>query len=94
LHISGKVAIVGFVLFIIGLVWKLILGIPLGIWVTPPENLVVEWWTITLIHKGTKNWITNSSKENDYYHYSDFNSSVRHRSEAFLGIHFPVDDCS
>ena len=52
MHISGKVAIVGFVLFIVGLIWKLALGIPLGIWVAPPENLVVEWWTITAIHLG------------------------------------------
>jgi len=50
LHISGKLAIVGFVLFIIGLIWKLVLGIPLGIWVEPPESLVVEWWASTVIH--------------------------------------------
>ena len=52
LHISGKLAIVGFIVFIVGIIWKLVLGIPLGIWVGPPENLVVEWWTITVIHIG------------------------------------------
>ena len=52
MHISGKLAIVGFFFFIVGLICKLVLGIPLGIWVGPPENLVVEWWTITTIHIG------------------------------------------
>ena len=52
MHISGKLAIMGFILFIVGLIWKIVLGIPLGIWVVPPENLVVEWWTITAIHIG------------------------------------------
>jgi len=50
LHISGKLAIVGFVLFLVGIVWKLALGIPLGIWVRPPESLVVAWWAFTSIH--------------------------------------------
>ena len=52
MHISGKLAILGIALFIGGLVAKIILGIPLGIWVVPPEALVVEWWTITVIHLG------------------------------------------
>jgi membrane-bound ClpP family serine protease len=49
---SGVLAIVGLILFVIGLIWKLALGIPLGIWEGPPANLVVEWWTITVIHIG------------------------------------------
>jgi len=40
LHILGKLAIVGFVLFIIGIIWKVTMGIPLGIWVRPPR----AWW--------------------------------------------------
>jgi len=43
LHISAKLALVGFILFIVGMIWKLVSGIPLGIWVTPPESLLVGW---------------------------------------------------
>ncbi|RLI46087.1 hypothetical protein DRO69_03895 [Candidatus Bathyarchaeota archaeon] len=50
LHISGKLAILGFILFLAGIVWKLASGIPLGIWVNPPESLVAAWWAFTAIH--------------------------------------------
>gem|GEM_PF-3505775 len=50
MHISGRLAIVGFILFIVGIIWKLVSGIPLGIWVTPPENLVIAWWAFTVLH--------------------------------------------
>ncbi len=50
MHISEKLAIVGIIFFIVGIIWKLIMGIPLGFWVTPPENLVVEWWAFTALH--------------------------------------------
>jgi len=50
LHISGKLAIVGFILFMVGIIWKLGSGIPLGIWVTPPESLVAAWWALTAVH--------------------------------------------
>jgi len=52
LHISGKLAVVGFILFIVGIIWKLVSGIPLGIWVKPPESLVVAWWGFTALHIG------------------------------------------
>jgi len=50
LHFSGKLAIVGLILFMVGIVWKLGSGIPLGIWVTPPEGLVAMWWAFTVLH--------------------------------------------
>lgn len=50
MHISGKLAILGFILFMVGMILKLVSGIPLGIWVTPPESLVVEWWAFTALH--------------------------------------------
>ncbi len=95
MHISGKLAVVGIVLFIGGLISQFILvyvvGNPLamyidettppsaipgiiaqhglnqpiyiqffyylrdlfsGNWVVPPEALVIEWWTITVIQLG------------------------------------------
>jgi hypothetical protein len=50
LHISGKLAIVGFILFIAGMIWKLGMGIPLGFWVNPPESLVTAWQAVTALH--------------------------------------------
>jgi hypothetical protein len=50
LHISGKLAIVGFILFIAGMIWKLAMGIPLGFWASPPEDLVTAWQAVTAVH--------------------------------------------
>jgi len=43
---------VGFLLFVAGIGWKLAMGIPLGIWVSPPEGLMNVWRAITAIHIG------------------------------------------
>jgi len=50
MHISGKLAILGVILFTVGIVWKLVSGVPLGIWARAPEGLVAIWWAFTVIH--------------------------------------------